>query len=129
AKADDADRADAFDRVYRGLGVPQHCGEIQIGDEFAGIGDFVRRVAALEVRLEPVEDRRRDRDIAFGGKAVAHRADMVVDAEDLLDHHDGPLGGTRGIGTIPAELESVRCGQGNVLSHGSSIPWFEWFRV
>ena len=81
----------ALDRIDRSLGVAQHRGPVGIGDECARIGDFIRRVAALEIRLGAIEDRRRDRDIARGGDTVADRADVVIDAKDLLDHHDGAL--------------------------------------
>ena len=111
AEADDADRPDTLDRIDRGLGVAQHRRPVGIGDEFARVGDFVRRIAALEIRLDAVEDRRRDRDIACARETVADRADVVIDAKDLLDHHDGRLGRACGIGAIAAQFETVRSRQ------------------
>jgi len=54
--------------------------------------DFFRRIAAQEIALDAIEDRRRDGDIAFIREAVADSADVVIDAEDFLDHHDCRLG-------------------------------------
>ena len=88
------------------------------GDEFPRIRDFIRRIAALKIRLGAIEDRRRDRDIAFGREAVAHRADMVIDAENFLDHHDGRLRLAGGVGAIGTEFETVRSRQFKVFSHG-----------
>src|ERR1700704_621979 len=121
AEADDADRSDALYRVDRGLGVAQHRGPVGIGDELSRVGHFVRRVAALEIRLAAVEDRRRDRHIAGACQPVADRADVMIDAKNLLDHDDSRLGCTSGIGAIGAQFKSVRSRQCDVLSHGSSI--------
>src|SRR5258705_2916544 len=121
AEADDADRTAALYRIDRGLGVTQHLGPVGICDELARVGYFIRRVAALEIRLDAVEDRRRNRDIAGACQPVADRADVVIDAKDFLDHDDGRLGRASGIGAIGAQFESVRSRQCDVLSHGSSI--------
>ena len=82
--------------------VAQHRTPIGVGDEFARIGDLVRRIAAFEVLLLTVEQRRRYRRVAFAREPVADRADVVIDAEDFLNDHDAPLGGAGRIGTIGA---------------------------
>ena len=93
--------------VDRGLHVAQHRAPIRIGDEFARIGDLVGRVAAFEIRLLAIEHRRRQRRIAFAGQPIAHRADVMIDAENLLDEDDAALGLAGRIGAIGAEFETV----------------------
>ncbi len=41
--------------------------------------------------LGTVEQRRRDRAIAVAGELVADRTHVVVDPENLLDHHEPAL--------------------------------------
>ena len=94
--------------VDRGLHVAQHRAPIGIGDELARIGDLVGRIAAFEIRLLTVEHRGRQRRIAFAGQPVAHRADVMIDAEDFLNDDDAALGFSGRIGAIGAELEIVR---------------------
>ena len=84
----------------------------------ADFGEFLSERQSL---LDAIENRRRDRDIAFAGQPVAHRADVVIDTKDLLDHHDGRFRRTGGIGAIAAQFETVRSRQFDILSHGSSI--------
>ena len=50
-----------------------------------------RRVAELDPAAHPIEQRWRDGGVAFGGKPVGQRADVTVDAEDLLDHEQRAL--------------------------------------
>ena len=89
------------------LSVAHHRTPIGIGDELARIGDLVRRVAALEVLRLPVEQRRRNRGIAFAGQPVADRANVMIDAEDFLNDHDAALGRARRVGAISAQLKLV----------------------
>ena len=118
AEADDADRADILDGIDGGLGVAQYRRPVGIGDEFPRVRHFIRRIAALEIGLDAVEDRRRDRDIALAGETVADAADVVIDAKDFLDHHHRRLGRAGGIGAVAAQLKIVRSRQFYVLSHG-----------
>src|SRR2546429_5786201 len=83
--------------------------------------DFFRRIAALEIALDAVEDRRRDGDIAFIREAVADCPDVVIHAQDLLDHHDCRLGRRGGIGTIAAPFKNFRSRQFDVFFPGASI--------
>ena len=69
------------------------------------------RIAAFEIGLIAVEDRRRDRDVTERGKAVADRADVMIDAENFLDDDHAALRRAGRIGAIGAELESVRSGE------------------
>src|SRR5262249_39854243 len=59
AEAHDGDRPFLLELVDRRLRVAQHCAPIGIGDEFARIGDLVRRIAGFEVLLLTIEQRRR----------------------------------------------------------------------
>ncbi len=45
-------------------------------------------VAELYAPANPVEQCGRDRGVALRREAVGDRADVAVDAEDLLQHHD-----------------------------------------
>ena len=51
-------------------------------------GDVGRRVTDVHAALVAVEQRRRDHEVAVGGKPVADAADVAVDAEDLLRDDD-----------------------------------------
>jgi hypothetical protein len=86
-----------------------------------GIGDLVRRVAALEILSLPVEQGRRHGGVALAGQPIADRADVMIDAEDFLDDHDAALGGARRVGAIGAQLKLV-CGcEREVLAQGDLL--------
>src|SRR5262249_15862051 len=59
AEAHDGDRSFLLELVDRRLRVALHRAPIGVGDEFARIGDLVRRIAGLEVLFLTVEQRRR----------------------------------------------------------------------
>ena len=63
--------------------------ELQLLHVAAALLDLVLRIAELDAAAHAVEERGRDGRIALGGKAVRHRADVAVHAEDLLQHHYG----------------------------------------
>ena len=96
AEADDGGGPAFLRLVDGGLHVAHHRAPIGIGDELAGVGDLVRRIAALEIRLLAVEQRRRHSHVTFGGKAVADRANVMIDAENFLDDDDAALGRSTG---------------------------------
>ena len=50
-----------------------------------------RVIADIDAGLDAVENRRRDGEIACRREAVGHRADVMVDAENLLDDDDAAL--------------------------------------
>src|ERR1700733_7964799 len=108
AVADDSGRAALFGVVDRRLNVLHHRSPIGTSDELAGIGDFVGRVAAFEIRMLSVEDCGRNRRIALSGETVADRANVMVDAEYFLNDDDPALRGSARFGTISAQLEIVR---------------------
>ena len=95
AETDDGGRTAFLRLVDGGLHVAHHCAPIGIGDELARVGDFVRRIAALEIRLLAIEQSRRYRSIAIGGETIADRADVMIDAKDFLDDDDAALGRLR----------------------------------
>ena len=108
AEADDADRAGRLELFDRGVGVAHHRVPVGLGDEGARLLDLGRRVAGLEILLRAVEQRRRHRGIAIAGEVVADLADVLVDAENLLDDDDAALRRAGRIGPIGAELETCR---------------------
>ena len=79
--------------------------------------DVVGRVAGLEILLHAIEHRRRDRHIACVGQPIGHRADVVIDAENFLDHDHCALRRALRIGAVGAELEAVRRRERHILSH------------
>jgi hypothetical protein len=107
AEAHDRHRPILLELVDRGLRVAQHRAPIGVGDELARIGDLVRGIAAFEILLLAVEQRGRERGVAFGREPVAHGADVMIDAEDFLDDHDAAFGGAGWIGAIGAQLKLV----------------------
>src|SRR6266566_2059389 len=74
-------------------------------------------VARLEAALDSVEDRGRDGQVAVLREAVGDVLDVVIHAEDLLDHDQRAprLSGRRGL--VGGELVSVFGGQVDHLSH------------
>ena len=82
------------------------------------MGDFVGRIAAFEVAHETVEHRRRHRDITERRQPVAHRADVVIDAENLLHHDQAAFRRALRIGAIGAERMLVGGGEFELLTQG-----------
>ena len=70
--------ADARDLLGRRLDVGERIRARPLADG-AAAGDVVGAVAELDAALDPVEQRRRDRDVALCRIVVAHRADVAVD--------------------------------------------------
>src|SRR5262252_3684059 len=87
--------------------------------------DFGRRITAFKVGHYAIEHRRRDRSVAQFREAVAYAADVMIDAENLLDDHEPPLRAAGRIGTITAELETIRCGQRNLRTQLEPPPIFD----
>src|SRR6185503_11241176 len=75
-----------------------------------------RRVAALEIAHEAVEHRRRHGRIAERGQPVAHRSDVMIDAENLLHHHHAAFDGALRVGAVSAELMLVAGGERELLA-------------
>src|SRR4029453_18676218 len=123
AVADDADRADPLQALNRSRDVMHHVVPVEISEITARVRDFVGRVATLEITHEAIEHSRRNGRVTDSGKAVAHRADVPVDAEYLLDHHDAALGCTGGIGAVCAERMAISGGQGELLTQ-RYLPYF-----
>jgi hypothetical protein len=69
---------------------------------------FVRRIAALEIRLLAIEQGRRHGRVTFAGKTIAHRANVMIDAKYLLNDDNAALGRSARLGAIGAELEAIR---------------------
>ena len=111
-------RTDALKLGLRGRHVGDHVIPVQIAEIAARIRDLVRRIAAFEVAHEAVEHRRRHRHIAERGEPVADRADVMVDAENLLDDHHAALRRALRIGAIGAELMLVAGGECELLAQG-----------
>src|SRR5262245_49473712 len=128
AEAHDADRTVLFQFADRRLHVAQHRLPIGAGDELARIGNLVGGVAGFEIRLLAIEHRRRHRSIAFAGEPVAYRPDVMIDAEDFLNKDNAAFGFAGRIGTIGAELETVRSGQAKMLTQFGP-PSMAWSQV
>ena len=80
------------------------------------MGDLVGRIAGFEIAHEAVEHRGRDRDIAERGETIADRADVMVDAENLLHHDQAALRLALRIGAIGAERMLVGRGECELLT-------------
>ena len=119
AEADHADRADALEIVLGGGDVGHHVLPVEIAEIAARIGDLVRRIAAFEIAHEAVEHRRRHRRIAEPRQPVADRADVMVDAENLLHHDQAAFRRAGRIGAIGAERVLVAGGECELLTQGS----------
>ena len=96
---------------------------VEIAEIAARIRDLVRRVAAFEVAHETVEYRRRHRHVTKRGEPVADRADVMVDAENLLDDHHAALRLALRIGAIGAELMLVVGGECELFAQWTLPFW------
>src|SRR5213593_1674313 len=118
---DDADlEARLLRLLHRGAHVLHRIVDRQLAAHGAAALDVGLLVARFEPALDPVEQRRRDREVALLGEAIGDALDVVVDAEDLLDHDQraARLRGRRGF--VGGELVSVLGGQVDRLTHGLS---------
>ena len=61
--------------------------EAEAVDQFAPAADAFRVVVELDVVLEVIEERGGQRHVAVFGEGGADAADVAVDPEDLLHHH------------------------------------------
>ena len=108
----------------RGLDVLHHAGRGQRLDRRlqreAG-RHVVLAVAQFDARLDAVEGRRRHRQVALRCIAVGDRADVRVDAEDLLQHDDRALGGAGRLGDVGGEGEAVGGLQVDECTHGGLL--------
>src|SRR5262245_20646205 len=93
-----------------------HVIPVEISKITARVRNFVGRVAALEITHEAIEHGRRNGGITDRREAIAHCADVAVDAEYLLDHHDAALGCSGGIGAICPERMVIGGSQGELLT-------------
>ena len=94
AVADDGDRPVLAEPVLGGGRVAHEGVEVRIGDEFPGLLDLFLAVAGFEAGLGAVEEGGCQRHVAGVGEPVAHLADVLVHAEDLLDDNTPPLTGS-----------------------------------
>jgi hypothetical protein len=120
AIADDAHPARVLDVRERRTQVEQRL-VVRAGRlERAASLDVGSRIAEFDARLDAVEQGRRDRQITLGGIVVGHRADVRVQAEDLLhdDHRAASRPGRRG--QPGAEAVPIGGGQRNGLTHGEA---------
>src|SRR5262245_29222936 len=123
AVADDANRADSFQALNCGRDVMHHVIPVEISEIAARVGDFVRRVATLEIAYEAVEHGRRNGGVADRRKAITHCANVAVDAEYLLDHHQAALWRSGGVGAVCAQRVLIGGGQGELLTQ-RNLPYF-----
>ena len=70
---------------------------------------YTDKVTELDTALLAVEHRRGQCHVTVGGKTVAHRADVAVDTENLLDHHDTAFRRAHalGVGAVSGEPMSI----------------------
>ena len=97
-----ADAATEFGEDHR-----QHPPVVALGLEAAADSFVIILVDEIDIRLEAVEDGRRDGDIAFGGETIHDVANMAVDAENLLNDDDGAFRRTVWVGAVGAQLVPV----------------------
>ena len=123
AEADDADLAAAglghvvdgcLDVLHDPRAWQGHHGGFQCN---AGLhGGFV--VAGVHALFNPLEDGRRNRQVALGGEAVGDLLDVRIHAKDFLQDNHGGLGLARRLGHVRGESEAV-CGlEVDEFTHG-----------
>ena len=122
AVADDADLARSLDRIHGGGDVLQGILPRYLAADFPAGRHIGLIVAQLHTLLDPVEQSRRDRQIALGGKTVGHGADVAVGAEDFLDD-DQPAARLSGrLGLVGVERMAVGGLERDGLAHVDVLP-------
>src|SRR5438445_4508389 len=96
-----------LERPHRGPKVGDHLLPADLAPEGPPALDVARPVAHGDVALDTVEERRRQREVSVGRIAVAHRLDVRVDAEDLLDDDEAPSRRARRRGAVGGEAVAV----------------------
>ena len=92
------------------------------GFQGAALGDVVRCVAKFRIRRDPVEQGRGDTVEPVFGKAVAHRFDVRVDAENLLQNDKAALRDASCFRLVGRELMTVGCRQFYKFAHFFGAP-------
>src|SRR5690606_801403 len=105
------------DLLGRRFDVGERLVERHLLAERPAAGHVVGAVAELDATLDPVEQRRRDDDVALPGIIVAHRADVAVHPEDLLHDDQRAARLARRIGPVHAETMPVGGGTLYDLAH------------
>src|SRR5689334_6899755 len=116
AEPDNAERARAFEVALRCGDIGNHVIPVQVAEIAAGVRDFVRGVATLEIAHEAVEHGRRNRYVSKCGEPITDRANVMIDAENLLHHHHAALGLAGWLGAVGAERMLVGGGQSELLT-------------
>src|SRR5215468_679240 len=121
AKAGDCDLpcATPLQLLDRRLDVLHRLVEAELGHVLAALGDGVGRIAQLDAGLDVVEEARGERKIALLGELVGDRLDVMVDPEDLLDHHNTALGCAVRRREVSADLAGFGP-KTNILTHENS---------
>src|SRR6185437_10276451 len=84
-------------------------------------------IAQLYAATDAIEELRCDCGVALCRKAVGHGADVGVDAEDFLNHHDRTPGAGRRGGKVGLELVTVTGHEGREVAHGGNLfGWCGW---
>ena len=94
--ADHADPADPGDQFGRGLDIGERLVQRDLLADRPPGRDVVALIAELDAALDPVEQRRRDDEVALCRIVVADRPDVAVDPEDLLRDTSPPRGSPAG---------------------------------
>src|SRR5579883_1151534 len=106
----------------RGRQILQRLLGLELLNVAAGLIDLGRAVAEVDSTPYTVEERWRDGGVALRREAVGYRANVPVDAEDLLDHDDGALRTARRRSQIGLELVAVASHEGGEFTHGEGDP-------
>jgi hypothetical protein len=111
AIADDAEPAGGLDGVARGGDVAEGGVGVRLPLHVAADHDVAFAVTDLEIGLDAVEQGGRDGRVTVRREAVSHFADVVVDAEDLLDHDDAAARLAGRVSAVRRKLVPIRSGQ------------------
>jgi hypothetical protein len=76
-----------------------------------------------------IEKRGRDRQITLGGEEIRNRADVMIDAENLLDHDNAAARTPGRIGAPRADLDAVARFQGDEPAHSQILPSYRSVRI
>src|SRR5258708_7872 len=87
--------------------IMRSCAVFAGGAAAPAVGGGVWGVAGFAAGRVASEESRRDRGVAARGAPVGAALDVVVAAENLLDHHAGALRLAGGVGALGAEFVPV----------------------
>ena len=75
--------------LHTGTEIAERIGHLELSKGDSGAArDIVLAISQFDARFSPIEYGRRDGCVAGRGVAIGNFSNVLIDAENLLNHHD-----------------------------------------